>query len=310
MQVLFLLLAAPVLGEILSGNTHFSTLLAVPLWGLLLIFYYGVPAVIIREVAIRYRLSVAGVFLLGLAYGIYNEGIAAHTLFAQTDAPVALFNNYAYAMGINFSWMPTILLYHALNSILYPILLTAYLFPKTASRPWLPRWALGALVVFALGVVPTVFPSTFHNPLLLAPLLKVLVGMALLIAAAFFFKVKQGTFYTLQKNPHPLRAAVFGFGYGLLFFAGFYFAQTHPPIIAYWIYLALLPVAVCLVWKKFDFALPALALFGLGNYLLVALKSMVDLAGAPDMLVGESILALLFVYLIVSARKTIASRAV
>lgn len=40
-----------------------------------LIVIYGVAALLIRELAVRWHLGIEGILILGIVFGIYNEGI-------------------------------------------------------------------------------------------------------------------------------------------------------------------------------------------------------------------------------------------
>ena len=76
---LFLLLATGPLAEVLSENVQLLTLVQ-PLPFLLVTLTYGVPVLLIRELAVARNLNTMGLALLGLAYGILNEGVLAKTL--------------------------------------------------------------------------------------------------------------------------------------------------------------------------------------------------------------------------------------
>lgn len=93
---------------------------------------------VIRDTVVEWRLGIASIVMLGLAYGIYNEGIVAKTLL-HAEVPVPSFNHYAFFGGVNFSWLVSILIWHACHSVLYPILLTFVLWPGTAEQLWLGR---------------------------------------------------------------------------------------------------------------------------------------------------------------------------
>jgi hypothetical protein len=77
--LLTLVFLAPILTEVVSGNTPAHALLD-PRVTLFLLVAYGLPLLVVRELQLRWQLSNFGVFLLGLAYGIWNEGLLAQTL--------------------------------------------------------------------------------------------------------------------------------------------------------------------------------------------------------------------------------------
>ena len=69
---IFLLFAPGILAEILSGNTPITKLFN-PVDLFFLVLAYGVPVMLIWEYKVRYSLSLASIFLIGIAYGIFNE---------------------------------------------------------------------------------------------------------------------------------------------------------------------------------------------------------------------------------------------
>ena len=163
-----MILAIPFLTELLSGNMTVISIFTPINFLSLVVIGYGLPILAIRELAIRWNVGYFGIFIMGLAYGIFNEGILAKTLLLSNNVPISGFNNYIYYFGINFSWAPTIMVWHALHSVLFPILLTYFFFPNYASCPWLskktvfimliPVAILGLMGFFdknALGIVGT-----------------------------------------------------------------------------------------------------------------------------------------------------------
>jgi len=135
----FLTLYAPLSGEVLSGNSPIAFLATKPQIFVLFLAIYGIPVMLIREAATRWKLNAAGVILLGFAYGIYNEGPLAGTLFLYDHAPMPVFDWYGCAFGINVSWASTILFYHAFNSVFAPIAIANYLFQDRAQKSWITK---------------------------------------------------------------------------------------------------------------------------------------------------------------------------
>ena len=102
---------------------------------------------LIREFAVRAKLGTAGIVVLGFAYGSYNEGLWAKTMIDIHHVPMSVFNEYGVIGGVDVPWALTISLYHALGSVLFPILLTHALYPAESARPW-----IDARVAVMLGV--------------------------------------------------------------------------------------------------------------------------------------------------------------
>lgn len=90
LAALFLLLATGPLAEVLSQNVPLLTFLQ-PLPFLLVTVSYGVPVLLIRELVVARKLNTVVVALLGLAYGILNEGVLAKTLTQPAGAPLDRF---------------------------------------------------------------------------------------------------------------------------------------------------------------------------------------------------------------------------
>lgn len=133
---------------------------------------YAGGAILIRELARRRGAGWPQIAMLGVAYGIVEEGLALGSLFNP-----ALFNAGevgARAFGVNWTWTQWTLGYHAVWSILIPILLTELVFPDRRSEPWLGKiglviagavYVLGAVflgLIFRLVVAPDFEPPPLH----------------------------------------------------------------------------------------------------------------------------------------------------
>src|SRR5947207_5033603 len=93
LAALFLLLTPGPLAEVLSQNVPLSTFVQ-PVPFLLLTLTYGVPLLVIRELSVARELDEVGLVVLGLAYGILNEGGLAKTLTLPDGAPLHDFAGY------------------------------------------------------------------------------------------------------------------------------------------------------------------------------------------------------------------------
>jgi hypothetical protein len=142
--VLFLLLASPVIAELLWGTT---TVTQAP--GLLFqIGLYGCGAIVIREAVVRWSGGWPSVLLLGLAYGAIEEGLLEPTWLTPRLFP----HPYGIAGGVYWTYAVFNAGYHAVFSIGIPVALTETLFPAWRGRPWLRRPGLSvAGVVYAVN---------------------------------------------------------------------------------------------------------------------------------------------------------------
>jgi hypothetical protein len=132
--ILFLLLLTPGIPEYLSASSQITLLVLNPfLFFLFLganIGLYGSGVILIREAMIRWRKGWASVFLLGVAYGIVEEGLALWTLFNPLAQPVGNLGFYGHWLGVNWVWTVGLLIFHSVYSIGLPIFLFGMVFPE------------------------------------------------------------------------------------------------------------------------------------------------------------------------------------
>ena len=146
--VAFLLLAAPVIAELLWGTTTVSQAAGL----LFQIGLYGCGAILIRETVVRWGGGWPSLLLLGAAYGAVEEGLLEPTWFTPRLFP----HPYGVAAGVYWTYAVFNIGYHAIFSIGIPIALTETLFPGWQHRPWLGRAGLsvtGAVYVVNATVV-------------------------------------------------------------------------------------------------------------------------------------------------------------
>ena len=136
--LLFLLLLTPGIPEYLSASSQLTLLVISPLifFGLLAanLGLYGSGVILIREAMIRWKKGWASVFLLGVAYGIVEEGIALWTLFNPLAQPVGNLGFYGHWLGVNWVWTVGLLIFHSVYSIGLPIFLFGLVFPELKSK--------------------------------------------------------------------------------------------------------------------------------------------------------------------------------
>ncbi|MFC2023769.1 hypothetical protein ACFLT5_03420 [Chloroflexota bacterium] len=150
---LALLLLSPVMGELLSGSAPPAEFFS-PLGFLILIPWYGIGAILCRELSIRWRSGLAGLFLLGMAFGILEEGILIKTFFDPNSVDLGILQAFGWWGGANWPWILELTLYHAVVSITLPVLVVSSLWPDELKRPWLSLPAIISLgCVLALMAV-------------------------------------------------------------------------------------------------------------------------------------------------------------
>jgi hypothetical protein len=138
-EILLLLLITPFLTELLTNNIPARHFTEPELFLTLALLVYG-PVLIFREIAVRWHLNLCGLILLGLAYGIYNEGLLGKTFF-QTHLPNPAFDNYGVVWNINLTWGIVIIIFHAFFAFLFPLIIIYNIFPSSAAKTWISvKW--------------------------------------------------------------------------------------------------------------------------------------------------------------------------
>lgn len=260
---LILIIITPFLTELLSSNMPprvlFTTL---PL--LLLIFAYGLPVLLLRELAVRWRLGLLGILSLGMAYGILNEGIWAKTLLFVKDVPVNAFDNYGFFLGINFSWAAVMLIWHTFHSVLFPILIVHYLYPAVKLQPWLGKKAVIATILPSSALAILTFfktkPELGGWPYLLIFSLSML---AFVLIAKFMPKATERVMGRFSFKPLLLGVSVV-----ILYIISLALASEKIPLAIFFLYLTVAFLSFALVLRKKGWlAMPSLLLFALGDYM-------------------------------------------
>ena len=129
--VIFLLLLAPLIAEVLWGTTTVSEF---PVY-LIQIGLYGGGAVLIRELVHRWGGGWPSILLLGAAYGAIEEGLLEPNWFT----PALQTHPYGVAGGVFWTYAVWNIGYHAVFSITIPIALTELAFPAWRDKSWLGR---------------------------------------------------------------------------------------------------------------------------------------------------------------------------
>ncbi|MGR6913396.1 hypothetical protein ACU635_03990 [[Actinomadura] parvosata] len=183
LPALGLLILAPLVGEYLLGNLAVNALPMI----IGLIPLYGGGALLIREVARRWRLGWPGIILLGLAYAVIEEGLLTRSLFDPDYAGLRLLDyGFIPALGIGAYWTVFVPAIHGVWSIAVPISMV-----ETGSRrpdtPWLGKAGLtvSALLFLLGGAVPITFAGPAVYPLSVAQITWTLIAATALIIAAF-----------------------------------------------------------------------------------------------------------------------------
>lgn len=255
---LTLLLAAPLVAEVLPGATRLSSLFVFPIE----VCVWGGGAVLIRYAVRRGRLSWIHMLLLALALAIAEE-----CLIQQTSlAPMVLQlkgETYARAGGVNYIYLLWALAYESTFVVFIPVHLVELIFPRQREDPWLGRPGLFTLAaLFPIGSFLAWYswtqiarPKVFHVPAYNPPAPAALTA-ATIIAALVFTAL--GPLRNTLPFPRPPRtppppwllgaagALCAALWYGLVLLA-FGIAPAFPPALAAVLALVLLAAILLLL---------------------------------------------------------------
>ena len=121
---------------------------------LLLTMLYGVGAVLVRETVRRWGKGWVSIILLGMAYGIFEEGAMVRSFFDPSWPDLQLLASYGRWIGINWIWAIALTLFHSIVSITIPIMITELLFHKQKNDLWLSRKAFIIFwAIFAVNLI-------------------------------------------------------------------------------------------------------------------------------------------------------------
>ncbi|MFD2078951.1 hypothetical protein SAMN05421678_102214 [Actinopolymorpha cephalotaxi] len=157
-----LFLTAPLVAEFLLGNLPITLLVGL----VLLAPLYGGGALLIREFVRRTGRGWPSILLLGLAYGVFEEGVTTQSLFNRNYVGAHLLDvGYVPALGIAVPWTLAVLALHTVWSISVPIGLVEAMVPERRTTPWLGKVGLTVTgVLFAFGSLATTVMQIARDP--------------------------------------------------------------------------------------------------------------------------------------------------
>lgn len=178
---------------------------------------YTAGALLIREAVLRWHKGWGTVFLLGLAYGVTEEGLGDNTLFNSSHGADGVLGSFGRFAGVNWVWATSVLAFHVIYSIGLPILLLRLAVPSTAGRSLLSRRGIVLAVISLAGstsVETLIVFGEFHFWMGTTLLVGCFVTIAILVGSAY--RVPAG--FWRPENPAPTgRAWEFG-AIGFVFF--------------------------------------------------------------------------------------------
>lgn len=229
------------LAELLTGSTPVLGLLN-PLGDLFLLGLYGCGVLAIRDVGVRWNRGWGSVLLLGTAYGIAEEGLGTKTFFDPALIGSPNFGPWTHALGVNWVWASELAVFHAVFSIMLPIVITGLLYPESRRSCFLTdRGVKLAFASFGVTVGAMFFLFTPGYPLSATLILGCLGAMSLLALAARVVPARWTTPRASLSIASPRRF----FLVGLAFTTGFIGVNT----VGAWVLRdPFLTVALSLLW--------------------------------------------------------------
>jgi hypothetical protein len=100
---------------------------------------YTAGALLVREAVLRWQKGWGSIFILGVAYGITEEGLGDNTLFNSTHGTDGILGSFGRFAGVNWVWSVGVLSFHVIYSIGLPILILGLAIPATQGRSLLSR---------------------------------------------------------------------------------------------------------------------------------------------------------------------------
>jgi len=245
-----LIVISPFIGEVLNGATRISYIFAF----LPQLMVWGCGALIIREIAHRWRAGWPTIIMLGLTLSLVAEVLVLQT----SVAPLPWLQMMSIPLsdriwGVNWLWLAFMLGYETIWIVVVPILITELIFPQQRQEAWLRRRGLiVAAVVFTLGCAAlwaiwtqTAVPIAFHQPKYWPPRSTLLAGVVaalLTIAAAYALRGVSSNADARRRAPSPwivgIAAAAFAFPWWILIVLVF----APQPSLPIWLPLAAAPI--------------------------------------------------------------------
>ena len=194
--LIVLALAATLMAEFFTGSTPLSR--AYELGSELIM--YGSGVIVIRETIRRLRLGWASILLLGMAYGLTEEGLVLQSVLNPHFMGLDI--SFGRMAGVNWVWAEFITGLHCFWSITGSIILAELIFFKKRQEPWLSKtglWITGLVFAVICIAMHMLFIRLFHFTAGPLPL----VALAVIVAAVIFLALRQAPASAAVSGTHP-----------------------------------------------------------------------------------------------------------
>jgi hypothetical protein len=215
LPALTLYFLTPAIGELLSGSAPPVEFFN-PFGLLVLPALYGSGAILVRELALRWEKRWPSILVLGVVYGIVEEGLMVKSFFDPGWPDLGLLGTYGRLAGVNWVWSVALCLYHATISIAIPILLVELIYPHRRDEIWVGKRGFITLSILLVFVVIFGYLAlTPYRP----PLLPYLGSMAATVFIYHLARRMPHHWATPREQPQRARLwlVLIGF-FGVLFF--------------------------------------------------------------------------------------------
>ncbi|MGD2248019.1 MAG: hypothetical protein PVF58_06405 [Candidatus Methanofastidiosia archaeon] len=148
--IVMLLLLSPCIAELFSGSSPFFTFFTP---GVLLVYigFYGLGALIIREIGAHKHLQYSSIILLGAAFGCWEEGVLLKSWFDPLWMGAQITSQALRVHGVSVLQPFANVVYHAVVSITAPLVLVESV---SSREPWLSKKELVACgILFGLSSI-------------------------------------------------------------------------------------------------------------------------------------------------------------
>jgi len=253
--------------EILTGSTSVEGILQFPVSFLAGLAFYGLQVTIIADISIRKRLKLGTIYILGLIYGILEEGISIFTMEATSTHKL-----WFIAYGLNLTWIVYVMMLHAVVTVITTLFILKVIWPGRLGKPILNGKNYAVIipvtaVIYYFFMVASISSGRIPG---IFPLILLILLILLLIFAAL-----ENSLSTTKRNEGRLNTEV---EYGVLipFAAG----MILPFIIGNRVPVLLIPETLALVllitylflfFNKFDtlINMKAKSLWGFSSIILI-----------------------------------------
>ena len=266
LPIITLLVLTTVMPELFSGSTPPSGFFNP---GLLLFLFlgYGVAVLLVRELAVRWSCGLKGLFFLGLAYSIFNEGLLAKTLIVQQNLPIRQYDHFGYYLGVSLPWAAGIGTWHACASVIFPIAFTHFFFADAAKKPWLESKTAIALATILLLLSCAVFLGTSQKGVKGTPA-QLAVLLTLMLIGFVVARLFKGDPYPNSIKGSPALPILLGLSVLLPFWGLAALASVRlPPFVFLGTLIAVILLYAWILKRRQWLATPGLLFFALGWYL-------------------------------------------